>query len=167
MAEIPIRKRTSLAAWAACVIAACTAVGLLIYALAPKYTEWRERSRAGDAITDVTVLVTLPDAAPVIGRKVTLQNVSVASVTGDRTFWIATGHRDPVFVVLDEQRTPGTATEGRYDVNVGQTIDIHGTIERFPGWEEARARWKVDAALPFQEQKIYIAADRLNITERP
>src|SRR5438128_809637 len=37
-------------------------------------------------------------------------------------------------------------TEGRYDVNACQVLDIDGTVQRYPGWAEAQSWWNADPA---------------------
>jgi hypothetical protein len=166
MAEIEVRRRRNPAVltWA---IILLVGLGWLIYALSPQFTAWQTRSRLADPITDLRLVATALDAESIVGRRVEVRNARVVSVTGDRTFWIDSGSADTLFVVLDEQRTPGTATEGRYDVNAGQMLDIRGRIERFPGWDVARSRWNIDPTVPFEEQRVYVAAEELTITMRP
>ena len=166
MAEIDVRRKRNPAVFTWAIIL-LIGTGWLIYALAPRYTAWQNRSRLADPITDLRLFATVPDIESTVGRRVEVRNARVVSVTGDRTFWVDTGSADTMFVVLDEQRTPDTATEGRYDVNAGQMVAIQGRIEQFPGWEAARARWDIDPAVPFEDQRVYVAAEELTITDRP
>ena len=63
-----------------------------------------------------------------------LSDVYVTRVVGDNTFFVAPteGGTDETLVYLEEEPTPGTATEGRYDVTPGQHISIVGTMEPTP-----------------------------------
>lgn len=73
-----------------------------------------------------------------VGTAVSLDEVRVDRVIGDRTFTISStdGALDvPSLVVLDEQPTtpsePGV--EGRVDINPGQLVSINGTVQEMDG----------------------------------
>ena len=57
-----------------------------------------------------------------------LSDVYVTRVVGDNTFFVAPtlAGDDEMLVYLEEEPTPGDATEGRYDVTEGQHISIDG-----------------------------------------
>lgn len=129
----------------------------------------------GRATPDVIVArVRLFESPPadLVGRQVDLEEpVRVSRVVGDAVFYVV----DPeapgaeVMVYLEEQPTPGTPTEGRYDVSPGMMVTaIEGTIERVEpqqveGWkllspeETERAR----------QQGLYIRAARLELDTTP
>ena len=165
MAEIAVHKPKNSAHWA-WIIFGLVVLAWLIYALAPSYGMWQTRSRLADPITDVEMILAVPDHEALVGKNVALDGVRVMEVTGDRTFWIVSGTSAPLLVVLDEQPTTSGPVEGRYNVEAGQVLDVVGTIRRFPGWEEARSRWKLDPSRPVEAQRIYVAAEQLTITNR-
>lgn len=88
------------------------------------------RTAAGAAngpITDASMLFGGIDDS-MVGRSVQLSGVPVMQVVSDAGFWIGESDQRRTFVVLNEQRTPNTATEGRVDVNQGQRISLSGTV---------------------------------------
>ncbi|HXG85051.1 MAG TPA: hypothetical protein VNI84_13605 [Pyrinomonadaceae bacterium] len=120
-----------------------------------------------DEITDYLIIVTTPDRSSLVGRRVRLTDVKVQSVVGDRTFYVGPSESQRVLVVLDEVKTPNSPTEGRYDINAGQTISFTGVIEKVPSVEEARQRFGKlmnEAELnKLKDQQILIHTDALNI----
>ena len=170
MAEIVVQKKKPVWGFVALLLLGFVLIGTALY-LRGTRADVQERGRAADtgAITSLTQLHN-QDVGSVVGRTVDLDGARVLSVTGDRVFWVDGSTTGQVLVVLDEQRTPGMpGVEGRYDVNPGQTLNITGTVQRFPGWDEARTRWKADPAYQkeFESQQVYIHADKLEITNRP
>ena len=132
----------------------------------------RQRTVAGQQdgpVRNLAVFYNAENPETLVGRRVRLENVDVLSVTGDRDFWIGDREGRQVLVILDEVPTPNQPlVEGRYDVNPGQKISVlDAEVKRFPGWEEARSRWNLDSNLRsnFEKQRVYIEADKLNITE--
>lgn len=143
MAEIPVKKSSGVPLW----VWALAAVILLalvwwlftafndepeIAAVAPAVVPASAPSAAAPATESgpITELSMLSGASlgAMTGREVRLSSVPVLSVVGDRTFFIGTSEQDRVFVVLDEQPTPGP-TEGRYDVTAGQQIALVGSVQ--------------------------------------
>lgn len=61
-----------------------------------------------------------------------LSDVIVTRVVGDNTFFVAPseGSDQEMLVYLEEEPTPGDATEGRYDVTVGQHLRIDGVVRQ-------------------------------------
>ena len=78
-------------------------------------------------VDDTEVVATVPDAFD-------MTDVYVTRVVGDNTFFVAStpGGADERLVYLEEEPTPGDATEGRYDVTEGQHLSITGSMEPTP-----------------------------------
>jgi hypothetical protein len=94
---------------------------------------------------------------------VTLNEVRVKEVRGDRTFTIEDDEGEELLVVLDQEETPGDETEGRYDITEGQVIDLTGTV-----------RVAQDGMIDGQQIEdmpmgtdVYMWADKADIEQRP
>ena len=124
----------------------------------------------GNEITDYSVLVNPQNPQSLVGKRVRLTNMKVQSVVGDRTFYVGPSESQRVFVVLDQVKTPNTATEGRYDINAGQTISINGIVEKMPDVQEARQRFgklMSEAELnKLKDQQVLIHIDSIDNIEK-
>lgn len=149
-------RKTSTWVW---IVVGLLVLGWLIYALAPSYGMWQARARLADPITDVEMILSVSDHEELVGKNVALDNVRVTEVTGPRTFWVVAGLSAPLLIVLDEPQ--------EYSPAAGQTVDLRGTIRRFPGWEEARAQWNLDPSRPVEAQRIYVSAQHLTTPREP
>ena len=181
MTQIAIEKRSGFPWWAWLLIAALIITGVIWYFAGTGHSQTAENQSAAEsnsgeasrtaAITDLSTVYGASDPQSLVDRQVALNEpVRVLSVTGDQTFWVGPDANHQVLVVLQQKSTPNQpATEGRYDVNPGQFVRVYGTVERFPGYQEARNRWKVspDVRSELENQTIYVAADRLDIAARP
>ena len=91
---------------------------------------------AQEALTEpITTLALLKDRSPdeLVGKKVRIDQLEVTRVVGDKSFYVKpAGSMDgpTVFVFLDEQPTPNTAKEGRYDVNAGDKLTLTGFVQK-------------------------------------
>lgn len=125
---------------------------------------------AGGVITDVSTLLNADGLQQFVGREVQLSDMRVTSVVGDQTFW-ATPNNMPserrFFVVLREQLTPGTPTEGRYDVTEGQIITINGSVHELVNTEASAWGLTEQEVQGLGNDAIYLAAQSLDITQRP
>jgi hypothetical protein len=176
MAEIAVEKKGGMN-WLIWLLLAAAIVLLLWWLFAGTSREATditgERGRIADQtgpILDASMLFNVTDASQFAGREVELQNARVLSVTGDKNFWIGEAEGRQVLVRLDEQPSPGRpAVEGRYDVNPGQTVNVYGEVREFPGWSAAQSEWNLDPTLQsnFENQKIYVHANRLDILTQP
>lgn len=119
MAEIPVEKQSS-KNWLWILLA------LLLLAL----LAWWLLSDDGDEVEYVendTVAAAPVAGALTVGQPINMENVEVTSLAGDMAFYIdMNGERVPVF--FDQVPTPGTATEGRYDINPGSMVNITGEV---------------------------------------
>ncbi len=147
MAEIPVEKKTSSSWWIwvlVLVVLAALAWWLVeanddddvdTTALTPVATQvaadepvapYADMPNA-DRIIDVAMLST-SQITGMIGRQVHLEGVPVQSLAGDMAFYIGSSEADRTFVAFDEVQTPGTAMEGKVDVNPGSRVDIDGVV---------------------------------------
>ena len=104
-------------------------VGLLLLALLAwvLFETFGNNEEAEVVETDTEVVAPMADAFD-------MSDVYVTRVVGDNTFFVAStpDGTDERLVYLEEEPTPGDATEGRYDVTEGQHLSITGTMEPTP-----------------------------------
>jgi hypothetical protein len=130
---------------------------------------------ADRAVTDQDIysleeLWTTDSVDSLAGRRARIADARVLSVNGDKLFWVGESADRRMLVAVEEQPTPNEPdVEGRYDVKQGQTMTIYGTVERFPEVEEFQQRWGADPKLrdELENQRVYLRAHRLEITDRP
>jgi hypothetical protein len=122
-----------------------------------------ERGAPLPVLTEISNIRQMDDPDELQGRRADLDGVNVESVVGDRTFTINDGEGNSLFVVLDQVPTPGTPTEGRYDINPGQVIDVEGEIR---GVIDGMVDGEAIEDMP-QGTEIYLFAQRADIEERP
>lgn len=176
MAEIAVEKKGGMA-WLLWLLIAIALIVFLWWFFAGRNSNAQATGDRGRAVETASGPIRNPatiyaasDPQALVGRKVELQNARVLSVTGDNIFWVGEGEGKQVLVFLDEKATPGQPrTEGRYDVTPGQSVNVYGETERFPGWETAQSQWHADQSLRsnFEAQKVYVHANRLEIQTRP
>lgn len=139
MAEIPVSRKGGIPWWAWALLAVL-AVVLLIWLLSSTNDDregavaLREPAVLAATEAPATTIAAVMTAEP--GREVALESVRVQEVLGDRGFLVGPSANQSVLVVLDEQPTPATPTEGRYDVTAGQLVDVNGvvrSVENIPG----------------------------------
>lgn len=119
MANIPVERTSSAPPWWLWLL------GLLLLAL----IGWLIASALSDddeVVVDETEVV----APAAVESGLDLSDVYVTRVVGDNTFFVAPTEAgdDETLVYLEEETTPGDATEGRYDVTEGQRISIDGEM---------------------------------------
>ncbi len=120
MAEIPVEKRSS-NNWLWILLA------LLLVALLAWWLLSDDDTDTVDYTQTDTVAAAPMAGALTVGQQIDLDNVEVTSLAGDMAFYIdMNGERVPVF--FDQVPTPGTATEGRYDINPGSVVNIDGEV---------------------------------------
>ena len=117
MANIPVEKRSTGIPWWAWLLGALLLALLLWFLLS-----------LGD--DDDAVVADDPIEA-VTEPELDLSEVYVSRVVGDNTFFVTpdAGSGAETLVYLEEEPTPGDATEGRYDVTEGQRLSITGSME--------------------------------------
>lgn len=95
-----------------------------------------------------------------VGESVNIKGAEVTELIGDMSFMINHEGRN-AFVVFNQERTPNDATEGEYDINVGQSIDISGSVRA----ASSSMPKGVMATVP-SGMNQYIYADSLNLNSR-
>jgi hypothetical protein len=167
MAEIAVERKRGFPWWAWLLLALVAL--LLLWALFGRDRGGVAEGETSGPIRDLAVLYNPDNPDALVGREVRIDNANVLNVTGDRDFWVGEREGRQVLVILNQVMTPQQPRiEGRYDVNAGQTISIvEGEVKRFPGWEEAQSRWnlKPDLRSNFENQRVYIEADKLDIKD--
>ncbi len=116
-------------------------------------------------ITTVIDIISLQDPTLLVNQAVQLQNVFVQRVTGDVTFFVGPTVDQELLVVLDQQPTPRTPTEGQVDVNPGQTVNLIGTIQPMPSIQEMQQQWNItaDQAAAYSKRPIYLFAKDVTV----
>ncbi len=103
--------------------------------------------------TGIAALAVLGDR---IGDTIDFDTVRVNRVVGDAAFTVGTGANETL-VMFDEVPTPGTAVEGRFDINPGNTVTFEGEARRIDRSAlPASVRADIDAS-----EEFYLFADNL------
>lgn len=171
MAEIPVREKSS-SSWIWWLLAAILIALLLWWLLADADDDDVD---VYDADTEIAANGTVDDmdamngatagatglAALAVGDDVDLDGVRVASVTGDMSFMVTDDSGEQVMVVFDQERTPGDATEGEFDINDNMLLDIEGRV--LSGDDDLPEG--VDADIPPGTDRV-IYADSISVAER-
>lgn len=178
MARIPVEKRDAGFPWWGWILALVIAVGAiwLIAELLDNDAEVEpietaavyemDRNALDDpAITSYTMVVDPMNMQSLSGKKVDLQNMKVTSVIGDQAFYVESADQagEDILIVLDEVPTPGTQTEGRYDVTAGQELAIQGRIHRLDANIMNELGITDQEAKRAKDDALYIRAQSLNI----
>lgn len=124
------------------------------------------------AITSLSGIWQARQQGNLYGREVRLNDVRATNVAGDSTFFIRNEDSgvDPddaearLLVVLDElgeseTYAPGPeGSDGQYNINEGEIVDIEGRVDRFTGTERQVAGQNRDRLAP---DSLYINARRI------
>lgn len=123
MAEIPIEKKGGIPSWVWLLLALLLAALLLWWLLG------REDEEVVVAPVAETAAVAPVAAAGAfaVGEAVDLDNVTVTSLAGDMAFNVD-AQGENMLVLFDQTPTPGTATEGEFDINPGTVLNLDGTV---------------------------------------
>lgn len=78
--------------------------------------------------TNDLAMLTSAQIAGMVGQEVHLKGVPVQSLAGDMAFYVGNDAASRVFVAFNQVPTPGTAMEGKIDVNPGSMVDIDGVV---------------------------------------
>ncbi len=113
MAEIPVERKTGFP-WLLALL------GLGLAALLAFWLLGDDDDAAGVATYD-------NDRTAVAGA-LDLDGLRVTELTGDMSFIARSPSGEEYFIVFDETPTPGTAKEGMLDINVGNIVDVEGTM---------------------------------------
>jgi hypothetical protein len=151
--EIFDKLRLSLWSWLVLFIAG---LAFATWSLAPRFDTEDSRGRTADW----SILTSTPDLHPLLGSSIVLRDVLVAEISNDKVFWGSAPGGKIVFV---------TRPAALADLKLGQTVQITGTVHPMPRWEEARSLWDFEPALKerVEEQRLYLAAERIDIAQQP
>ncbi len=116
----------------------------------------------------ITSLAALANGAATVGRQVDLDDLRVLSLTGDSSFFAGSGPNatQGVLVVMTnmgEWRMGAEGTDGEYDVNVGNGVDIEGTIRAFDTTSPDYADIPSADRDRILQQGLYISATDLDL----
>lgn len=124
---------------------------------------------ANDRLVVEGLIFTVPEAE-LADRKAEVRGLKVTQVLSDKLFLVTNASGEPaapLLVYLDEVPTPGTPTEGRYDVTAGQVLRVvDGT---FNGMTDATlSEWKVpeDVRKQVGQRPVYLHANELEIMKK-
>ncbi len=160
MAEIPIEKKSGIPGWIWLLLAAIILALLAWWLLdndgddAVEYTDDNVAAEVAPAATAAAVPFT-------VGETVNLSGAEVTELTGDMSFMINSEGRE-AFVVFNQTPTPNQPTEGEFDINPGQMVDITGTVMA----ADAAMPDGIDATVPAGMTQ-YIFADSMEVVDRP
>lgn len=153
MATIPVEKKSSTPIW-------LWLLPLLLLALLAFFLLNRDDDDVAE--TDTTTVIT-DDAVTATGLD--LSDVWVTRVVGDNTFFVSadSAGTDETLVYIEEEATPGTATEGRYDVTPGQHVSLTGTMT--PVGDTDLTQWGLTAAdaSAMTPESMYVRASALTM----
>lgn len=103
------------------------------------------RCGRGGTITDIGFFSQDSDA-DISGCPVDLASVKVVEAVSDKLFTVGTEAR-PIFVsVGDETSQPPAGTEGKYEINGGETLAVTGKVQKINDAAEAQRMFEIDAA---------------------
>ena len=86
---------------------------------------------------EITSFAALASGAVNVGREVDLEDMRVLALTGDSSFAVGPGTdaNQAALIVLEDMGEwrvgPGDGSDGAYDVNEGNMIDVEGTVRTF------------------------------------
>jgi len=122
---------------------------------------------SADPITDLLIIVTPVDRAPLVGRRVRFTDVKVRSVVGDRGFFIGPSDSQRLFARLTKPLDTGRA-EDIVNVNQGQVRTLSGIIKRLPTTDEVRQQWGLNAqeAAALEPDGVYLEVDTIELLRK-
>lgn len=150
MANIPVERKGGGMPWWAWLLAVLAVIGLIwlvaemaddepdeddIAVVDP--AEPVDQPEPVETTTAVTSFDELAAGTALVGRRVDLNDVRVLGLTGDSSFVVApeSGAGEGALVVLTDMGEwevgPGDGSDGEYDVNEGNTMDVEGTLRAF------------------------------------
>lgn len=105
----------------------------------------------------IAIIIAAVPQTTYAGRRVTLENVPVREVVGDKAFWIGGGTREQQMLVVLEEPAGG---ETKADVMAGQTATIRGTLQPMPAPDQAIQQWGLseEARDAIKQDTLYLRA---------
>lgn len=129
MAEIPVKEKSNSWIWWLLLLLGIAA--LLWFLLANNddddVVDYNDTDTAAVVADDTAAMTGTAVTAMAVGESVDLNNVRVTELNGDMAFTVDNAGQN-MLVLFDETRTPNSATEGEYDINVGSMINIDGEV---------------------------------------
>lgn len=126
-----------------------------------------------DAMTEtgaITSFAALTEGTANIGREVDLENMEVTALTGDSSFAIAPTpgqENQGALIVLEDMGEwrvgPGDGSDGEYDVNESNSMDIEGTVRAFDETTPDYADMSDADRNRALRQGVYISANSVNL----
>ena len=119
---------------------------------------------------DLTSLVALSQAIADgdAGRMVSVTGATVTALAGDSTFYVGDGTNRALVVLEDlgeSENGPGTGADGVFDIDVGDTITLRGTVEAFQrGMRGTSSLGDTDAAEAEGRRYVVVVDERGELT---
>lgn len=120
----------------------------------------------------ITSFAALTEGTANIGREVDLENVEVTAVTGDSSFAIAPTpgqENQAALIVLEDMGEwkvgPGDGSDGEYDVNESNSMDIEGTVRAFDETTPDYADMSDADRNRALRQGVYISANSVDLAK--
>lgn len=171
MANIPIEKKNSGAAWLWWLLGALL-IGALIWLLAGAFGDDEPEFADTEVVTpapmpepeaepaELTIATILANPAEYVGETFEPERVSVESVPTDRGFWITSGGARLFVILIDNP------AEEPLDINPGQTLRIDEGVLRDQAYLSDLAGEPIDADTQniVQEEPIFLVANETEIT---
>ena len=163
MAEIPIEKKSGLG-WLWILL------GLLVLGLILWLLFGGNDNDDVEPVTDTAVVSQVDDMAGTTavaagaltaGEAFNISNARVTQVNDDMGFMVDDNCTQR-FVVFTEARTPGDSTEGQFDINTGQLVNLRGTVMN----ADQPLPEGVVATIPAGTTQ-YLYADAMEVAARP
>lgn len=118
---------------------------------------------------EVTSFAALASGTALIGREVDLDNMRVVALTGDSSFVVGPGAdlNEAALIVLEDMGEwrvgPGDGSDGEYDVNQGNMLDVEGTIRAFDASVPDYAELSDTDRERAMRQGVYISANSVDL----
>ncbi len=122
----------------------------------------------GTAVTTFDDLFVAGAAASMAGRRVDIDRARVVAVTGDSTFIVAPEGDDSrqLVVVLDDAgESAAGGSDGRYDVNEGDVVDLVGTVETYRAGMVGTSELDAGRQRELADRGMVIRTRRLDLRE--
>lgn len=126
-----------------------------------------------DTMTDmdgeIASFAALADGQANIGREVDLDGMRVVALTGDSSFVVGPGTdmNEAALVVLEDMGEwrvgPGDGSDGAYDVNEGNMLDVAGTVRAFDASVPDYAELSDVDRDRAMRQGVYISANSVDL----
>lgn len=182
MANIPVERKGGSAWWAW--LLGLLALAALVWLVAEMFddepdadelagveetVEPTEQPEPIETTTAVTSFSELAAGTALVGRRVDLGDMRVLNLTGDSSFVVApeAGSDEGALIVLTDMGEwrvgPGDGSDGEYDVNEGDSMDVEGTIRAFDQGTPDYADLSATDRDRVMRQGVYISAGSVDL----